>query len=172
MKYIKINQSKLKKEEITKEVVRIKVLIINHNKEILLGYSHHCYQFIGGHLEPGESLIECLKREVLEETGITLEHISIEPFLLKEEYYKDYPERYENYNSKIYYFAIETDLKPNLSQTKYTREELEGNFQYQYIKLDEFEHIIIENYKKWKEAEVIGKEMLVAFRELKKLKFN
>ena len=45
--------------------------IINSNNEILLGYSYHDYQFPGGHVEDGESLIEAMNRELLEETGIT-----------------------------------------------------------------------------------------------------
>lgn len=170
MKYIKVNKDKLKIEEITKEVTRIKVLLINSKEEILLGYSYHCYQFIGGHLEVGESLTDCLKREVLEEVGIKLKIKNIEPFLFKEEYYRNYPTMGENYNSKIYYFLIKTDMRPNFSRTKYTEDEQKGNFHYQYVPLINFENTIIENYQKYEEAKVIGLEMLTAYREYLKLK--
>ncbi|MCI8347224.1 MAG: NUDIX domain-containing protein [Bacilli bacterium] len=172
MKYIKINKDRLNKEDITKEDTRIKALIINSKNEILLGYSYHCYQFIGGHLEKGESLIACLKREVKEEVGIILDIKQIEPFLFKEEYYKDYPTTNENYNCKIYYYVIQTDLLPDPSKINYTNEEKIGNFQYQYIPLDKFEEIIISNGKKRKEAEMIGHEMLIAFREYQKIAFK
>ena len=37
-----------------------------------MGYSYNTYQFPGGHVEEGESLIEAVNREVEEETGIIL----------------------------------------------------------------------------------------------------
>lgn len=45
-----------------------KVLMINRTK------SWKGWAFPGGHLENGESIIECVKREMLEETGIVLEN--------------------------------------------------------------------------------------------------
>ena len=73
MKKIITNKNNLTEADITEVVKRVKVLIINSKKEILLGYSHNNYQFPGGHVENGESLIQAVKREVLEETGIALE---------------------------------------------------------------------------------------------------
>lgn len=168
MKYIKINKDKINSKSITREETRIKVLLINSKNEILLGYSYNCYQFIGGHLEKEESLINCLNREVTEETGMVLNIDSIEPYLLKEEYYKDYPNKNENYNSKIYYFSIKTDLLPDDLNTNYTKEEKIGNFIYKYVKLDEIENTIIKNFEKYEVAKIIGLEMLTAIREYKK----
>jgi 8-oxo-dGTP diphosphatase len=34
-----------------------------------------CWQFPGGHLENGESVIECARREVMEETGLSVKHL-------------------------------------------------------------------------------------------------
>lgn len=34
-----------------------------------------CWQFPGGHLEKGESVIDCARREVLEETGLSVKHL-------------------------------------------------------------------------------------------------
>ena len=80
MKEIITNKDNLKENEITEVVKRVKVLLINSNNEILLGYSHHDYQFPGGHVEENEELIDTVKREVLEETGIKLKVNNIEPF--------------------------------------------------------------------------------------------
>lgn len=57
MKNIITNQYNLTDYEITEIVRRVKILIINSNDEILLGYSHNNYQFPGGHVEDGEELI-------------------------------------------------------------------------------------------------------------------
>lgn len=39
----------------------------------LLKGQQGCWQFPGGHLEHGESVISCARREVLEETGLTIQ---------------------------------------------------------------------------------------------------
>ena len=108
------NDLGITKDELTSEVTRIKVLLINSNDEILLGYSRNCYQFIGGHIEDKEDLIKCLNREVLEEVGIDLNIADIKPFLLLEHYCNDHPITKENRNCKHYYYVVKTDLKPNI----------------------------------------------------------
>lgn len=171
MKYVKINKDHLKRNEITEEVVRVKVLLVNDNHEILLGYSYHCYQFIGGKVAKKESLLDCLRREVLEEVGILLDSLqNLEPFLLKEEYYKGYPIPSSNYNSKVYYYYIKTNQRPDISKTKYTENEKRGSFCYQYIPFNLFSKVIIDNYQKYPDAKVIGIEMLHAYQEYLKIK--
>ena len=72
MKETIYNYDYLKDEDITEVVIRTKALIIN-NKNIILGNENNIYQFPGGHLEENETFEECLKREVLEETGIEID---------------------------------------------------------------------------------------------------
>ena len=48
------NKHKLQENDITEVVKRVKILLINSNNEILLGYSHNDYQFPGGHVEANE----------------------------------------------------------------------------------------------------------------------
>ena len=64
MKVIFINKDNLTEDEINEEVVRVKGLLINNKKELLLGYAHNCYQFPGGHKEKNETLSNVLKREM------------------------------------------------------------------------------------------------------------
>lgn len=165
MKYIIINKDKLKEKAIDKNPIRVKALIINSNNELLVGYSFNCYQFIGGHLEQNESIIDCLNREITEETGIKLNLNKINPFLIKDEYYKGPP----NIKSRIYYFVVKTDLKPDISKVKYTNEEVTGNFTFKYIPISKIENIIKDNMINNEPAKIIGQEMLLALREYKKI---
>ena len=52
--------------------------LINNNDEVLFIDRHKSWTglaFPGGHLKEGESLHECVKREILEETGYRIENI-------------------------------------------------------------------------------------------------
>ena len=85
MKETIYNYDYLKDEDITEVVIRTKALITN-NKNIILGNENNIYQFPGGHLEENETFEECLKREVLEETGIEIDDNEIKrPFPREEE---------------------------------------------------------------------------------------
>ena len=167
MKHIIKNDLKIKKEELTSEVTRVKAILINSNNEILLGYSDNCYQFIGGHIEENEDLLDCLNREILEEVGIELNLSDIEPFLFLEHYCKDHPTVDENRNCKVYYYVIKTDIKPNIKKTKYTEKEINDNFRFEYIKLEKFIETITNNFNKYKTAKVVGEEMIEAYNTYK-----
>mgnify|MGYP002566030409 FL=1 len=69
MKKLVINKNNLELKDINEFVYRPRAIIINSNNEILLGFCNNTYQFPGGFLEDNETLIEGLKREILEETG-------------------------------------------------------------------------------------------------------
>jgi 8-oxo-dGTP diphosphatase len=72
--------------------VGVGVIVIRDNK-VLLGkrlnaHGNHTYNFPGGHLEFGESIETCAKREVFEETGLKVDKIIVGPFtndIFKEE---------------------------------------------------------------------------------------
>lgn len=67
-------------QQVNKQVgVGTAVIIFNKENKVLLGkrlgsHGHGEYALPGGHLEFGESLEDCAKREVLEETGISLRY--------------------------------------------------------------------------------------------------
>lgn len=69
-----------------KSVVRVGVgVIIRRNGKILVGqrkgsHGEGCWSIPGGHLEFGETIEECARREVLEETGLVLGEVK--PFSL------------------------------------------------------------------------------------------
>ena len=106
MKEVIYNYDYLTEEDITEIVIRMKALIINSDN-IYIGNENGIFQFLGGHLEEGETFNECLKREVLEETGIILEDKEIErPFMKVTFLNKDWPEVGKNRKAEIYYYVI------------------------------------------------------------------
>lgn len=133
MKEIIYNYSNLKDEDMNNEVRRAKALIINSNDEILFGYADKTYQFIGGHVEKNETDEECLKREIMEESGMNLEVKNINPFLVIKYYSKDYPEVGQNTITKNSYYIIKSDLKPNTKKRHLTDYETEWGFDYRFV---------------------------------------
>lgn len=164
MKEIITNDYNLKEEDMTEVVKRVKVLIINSNNEVLLGYSHNNYQFPGGHVEEGETLFQTVKREIKEETGIELKINDMEPFARALGYYKDWPEVGKNRKIEIYYYEIKTDEKPSLDNTEYTEHEKDGNFELRYISLDNVENELKFNAEKYGDKRGIAREMIDLFK--------
>ena len=160
MKKIIENLNNIKEEEVTEIVKRVNVLMINSKNQILLGYSYNYYQFPGGHVEKGESLVKAVNREIKEETGIELNQDNINPFLVAYYYYKDYPEIGKNRKNEIYYYKIQTDQVPNLEKTNYTESEIKGNYELRYIDILNLKKELFDNLKKHEDAKGITNEML------------
>ena len=163
MKKITKNSNNLKDEEINEVVKRVKILLINSKNEVLLGYSHNTYQFPGGHVDDGESLIQTVNREIQEETGMILNVKNIKPFACAIGYYKDWPKEGTNRKTEIYYYEVKTNDKPNLDNTKYTDSEKEGKFELRYISLADVVQKLNNNIKQYGDNKGIAKEMLELF---------
>ena len=165
MKQIIENKYNVLESDVTEVVKRVKVLIINSNNEILLAYSNNIYQFPGGHLEFGETIKECLKREIKEETGMEVDLSLINPFMMIKYYTRNYFNSGKNRCNKIYYFVINTDNLINLKETNYTKEEKEGNYTVRYINLSDVEEELIDNANKYPRNKNIVYEMLQVISE-------
>ena len=72
MKIIINNPDNLLKEDMDEVILRARAVMLNKENELLIGYLDSTYQFPGGHVENGETVVEGLIREVEEETGIVL----------------------------------------------------------------------------------------------------
>lgn len=160
MKIVTHNSYNLKESDMTETVKRVKALIINSKKEILLAHSNNEYHFPGGHVEKNELLQDALKREIEEETGVKLNITNKKYFAKKIGYYKDWPEKGKNRKIEIYYYLINKNLVPNLNNIKYTESEKKGHFKLKYIKLKEIEKVLKDNINKYGDKRGIGKEML------------
>ena len=163
MKQLITNKYNLTDSDMTEVVKRVKVLLVNSNNDVLLGYSHNNYQFPGGHVEENETLVQAVNREVLEETGIELNITNIEPFACAIGYYKDWPAEGKNRKIEIYYYEVKTDEKPNLENTDYTENEKDGNFELRYIPLLDVENVLRTNAEEYGDKKGIAREMIDLF---------
>ena len=165
MKEIIYNYDNLKDEDITEIVVRIKGLLIN-NGNIVIGTANSVYQFPGGHLEINETFEECLKREILEETGIELDDSEIKKPFMKITYKnKDWPNVGNNRKSEIYYYYIKTNKVPNLDKVKYTEQEKLENFKLEIIPLKDVIKVIEKNIPNQEKNKSISPDMIMVIDE-------
>jgi len=140
MKEIFYNDHKLLASDIDETVVIVKAIIINGNNDILMGYCDGTYQFPGGHLEDGESLIEGLRREISEEMGICLnEKDKLEPFMMIRYFTKNYRNKGINRENKIYYYLIRSDMEPVVNNISLDVYEKEHNYMLKRVNLNNIE---------------------------------
>ena len=171
MKTIIHNNDNVKKEEITRTVKRARALIINSNNEILLGECDGNYQFPGGHLEDDETIEECLKREIKEETVIVLNNNY--PCILMIKYYnRNWPNDGDITYTEFNYFLINTDDKPDLNNMNLDTWEKEHNYKCTYIKLDELEDLLTRTINDHHNNKIVYKEIREVINEYYKLTKN
>lgn len=165
MKELIYNYDNLLESEITEVVIRMKILLINSDK-IILGYERGIYQFPGGHLEENETFHDCIKREILEETGILISDEQIdEPIYKIISLNKNHPEVGKNRKSEIYYYVVYTDKHPDMSKTNYTENELAGNFMIEEIPLDCVVQKLNDNIINNEKNKVITPDMILVIEE-------
>ena len=164
MREIVMNVDNLREEDITDFTTKVKLLLVNSKDELLLGYSHHEYQFPGGTQEDGEALEDTVKRELMEETGIILTDEKINAFVKSLGYYKDWPCVGRNKKVEIYYYEVKTDEKPDFENIKLTEKEKDGNFTLRYVSLDNVEKELENNVKKYGDPHGIAYEMIGLLR--------
>ena len=137
------NPNNLSIDQIEKKVKRVKALLINEYNQILMCNIDDVFFFIGGHVEENERIIECLKREVLEESGIDLEIEKIEPPFLKIEYFNsNHYGTGQKCLSEIFYYVIYTNQEFDLNKVKLDDKESSRVFKLTYINLDCFSEIL------------------------------
>lgn len=102
-------------------------IILNSNHEICLLYSRAKDYFAipGGGIEPGETLLQAVNREILEETGYTIDNIK--PLG------KIYEER--NYRITNTYFFYASPLTK--SETHYMQDELEEDYRLVWLPVEQ-----------------------------------
>ncbi len=162
------NKFNLSKEDITEIVLRSRALILNSKKELLMVFCENTYQFPGGHVEEGETLMDTLKREIREETGIILKE-DIYPIIYQIQHHsKNYPCEGTNRYTELNYYLINTDEKYDLNNLSLDEYEKYSDFKLEYIPLNDIEIKLKETEKLNPKNILVYKEILEVVRELKK----
>ncbi len=152
------NEENLKEEELDSTVIRTKALMINSKNELLLGHSYGTYQFPGGHLKENENLMECLQREIEEETGIFISG-DLVPFLKRIEYHKNYLNSNKNKKVIIYYYLLYNDELPQKEASHLDEREQAGNFELLYVPLEKVDDLLIKSIPENPINEIVVREM-------------
>ena len=105
MKRILINDNNLNLDDIDYEVIRVKGIVMDSLKNVILVENNNTFQLPGGHIRKDESLEICLEREIKEELGINLK-IAQGPFMMITTYDNNYFDSGSKVCSKIYYYVI------------------------------------------------------------------
>lgn len=170
MKETIYNIDNLTLEDIDEKVIRTKAIMINHNNQILMGYYKKVYQFPGGHLIEGETLEECLHREIKEETGMDIDTSNLKPFYVIRYFEKNHNNRNLNRLSEVYYYDVPTDEPYHLKETHYDLEEVNGNYELRYVDLDKFDTILINSISDEDELNgIIIRDNIEVMNEYKKI---
>lgn len=137
----------------------------------MLGFYHNTYQFPGGHLEENETLLDCLKREIKEETGIELKDNEINKNIIEKNthYTRNYRNTNKNRKNEIYYYIIKTNKLANINNSHLDKNEIEGNYIIKMININNVENILIDSISLNEINKIIVEEMLDVINEYKKI---
>lgn len=173
MKIVDFNENALRYDKISKVVRKVRAFVINSQLDkVLLVYYAGLYMLPGGSIDNGETELEALKRELLEEAGIEIDDSKAMPFLLINSYDKDYFDRkcgIINRLTKTYFYKVVTNQNIDNSKKKLSECELEANQTIEYIDLNNIKELIEMNESNNKKRKQFDREILTALYEFSKI---
>lgn len=169
MKEITFNNNNLTDTEIDKVVKKVRAVIINDRigKILIVNYAG-LYMLPGGKIDNNETEMSALKREILEESGIEITELELEPYLVINSYDKNYHTReYGTINrlTQTTFYVIHTDKEIDISKKKLTKSEIEKNHTITYEYLEVIEYLIRINNSFNPKRKQFDREILTALYE-------
>ena len=174
MRQIDFNETNLTDKEIDKVVRKVRALVINNKtKEILLVHYAGLYMLPGGSIDNGETEIEALRREVLEESGIEIEDQQAVPYLLINSYDRNYSDRKSgnvNRLTQTIFFEVSTDQDINETRKRLTESEKEKSHTIKYTNLSVARYLVETNPTDNPKRKQFDREILTALNEYARMK--
>lgn len=171
MKEIILNKAKLKEDEITEVLEKSRIVLRNDDNEIVFTRFGRVYFLPGGKIEAGESPVDTIKREVMEETNINILLDDIEPFCVVKNYLRDYESKDGTLVNRLvitYYFTGFTS-DDNIEYFNNTKIEKEDNLRGFFIELDEGIELIGDYNKEDPRATYLALETMKVLEEYKNI---
>ena len=171
MKEVKINKAKLKDDEITEVLDKARIVLRNDDGDFVLSHFERIYFLPGGKMELGETPVDTIKREVMEETNINILLDDTEPFLLVKNYLRDYKSRDGNIVNRLvntYYFTGFTS-KDDIEYFNLTIPEKRDDLRAFFIDMEEAIELLKEYNKDNPKAAYLALETLRVLDEYKEL---
>ena len=167
MKEIIINKGKLKEDEITDVIDKARIVLRNEEDDITLTRFNRVYFLPGGKIEEGETPVDTIKREVMEETNINVLLDDIEPFVLVKNYLRDYKLSDGTIVNRLintYYFTGFTS-KDNIEYFNLTVEEKHDNLRAFFASMEDAIELLKEYDKENPRATYLAIETLKVLDE-------
>ena len=174
MKEIVINKSRLKDDELTETLEKSRIVLRNDNDEIVLTRFGRIYFLPGGKIEAGETPVDTVKRELMEETNINILLDDIEPFAVVKNYLRDYELENGTIVNRLlitYYFTGFTSDE-HIEYFNLTKEEKEDNLRGFFIEMEEAKELISEYDKENPRATYLALETKSILEEYVNIKDN
>lgn len=176
MEKVVLNDANLGKNEINKEVAKVRALIFNEKGQVMVSqFSNGTHILPGGKIDIGETIEEALQREIKEETGILIQKDKIgEPFLGIAAYDADYPDsetgRKINKLTKTVFYEIHTDQNIDTTNQNLSEREIESGLKHKYLNLTILRYLIENDVKGIYKRDVLNREILTVLSEFAKYK--
>lgn len=174
MKQINFNEEKLTEEEIDKVVKKVRAVVINkHTQKALLVRYAGLYMLPGGSIDDGETEIEALRRELLEEAGIDIREEQSIPYLLINSYDRNYFDRKKgtiNRLTQTIFFEVSTDQDIDETKKRLTESEKGENHTIEYTNLSVMRYLIETNATDNPKRKQFDREILTALNEFARMK--
>ena len=171
MKEIILNKGRLKDDELTDVIEKARIVLRNDNDELVFARFGRVYMLPGGKIELGETPVDTVKRELMEETTINILLDDTEPFAVVYNYLRDYEledETLVNRLVKTYYFTGFTS-DDTIEYFNLTQNEKEDNLRGFFIELEDGIELLQDYNKENPKATYLALETLKVLEEYKNL---
>lgn len=152
-----------------KVVNKVRAVMLNKQGKALLVNYAGLYMLPGGRVDSGESSLEALKREILEESGIEIDISDAKEFLQIDNYSKNYYSRKHNEpinritHTKIYF--VETNQNINEQKKKLTQSEIRQNHKISFENLSVIPYLVQTNQTDNVKKSEFDREILTTLKE-------